>query len=104
VTARPAKRPDGLLTPDHIAASLERAAYRTLRILMEARQTDGLEEIHLSPQVGAGLLEALAWELQQRGIEPRALRPDGLPPKPKEALSGYTEDEGESDSPDRSAP
>ncbi len=53
-------------TSDEIAARLNRAAFRALRILMEVRQTQGLyEEVQASRFLRPGTLDSLATELKE---------------------------------------
>lgn len=69
------------LTEHDVAERLSHAAERTLRILMDVRQTEGdlYEDVKHSRYLLGGLLEALAAELQTWGIEPQVPREDGSP-------------------------
>lgn len=64
---------DRVLTTDEIAARLNRAAFRTLRALMDLRQMDGIREaVVRSRFLQPGTLENLSAELIAWGIEPTA--------------------------------
>jgi hypothetical protein len=64
---------DRVLTTDEIAARLNRAAFRTLRALMDLRQMDGMRnEVVRSRFLHPGTLENLSAELSAWGIEPTA--------------------------------
>ncbi len=67
------------LTEHDVAERLDRAAVRTLRILMDARQIDGLAEQVRGSRYLTNSLAALAAELQEWGVKPQALR-DERPP------------------------
>jgi hypothetical protein len=58
-----------------VAERLARSVERTLRILMDVRQTPGdlLADVKTSRYLPGGLLEALAAELQAWGVEPAEL-------------------------------
>lgn len=84
VVGPPGKRTstDEPLTPHDVAQRLDRAALRVLRIMMEVRQTPGLQEAVLASRYHTNVMDELAAELQRWGIEPFRVR-DGvvyLPP------------------------
>jgi hypothetical protein len=68
----PVKRsnPQEPLTPDDVAERLDRAAMRVLHILMDIRQTDGLQEQVEQSRYLRGSLEALRAEMDRWAIEP----------------------------------
>lgn len=69
------------LTEHDVAERLTHSAERTLRILMDVRQTEGdlFEDVKHSRYLLGGLLEALAAELQTWGVHPQVPREDGRP-------------------------
>lgn len=62
--------PQEPLTPDDVAERLDRAAMRVLHILMDIRQTDGLQEQVEQSRYLRGSLEALRAEMDRWAIEP----------------------------------
>lgn len=60
-----------ILTSEDVAKSLDRAALRVLRILMDVRQQEGLfEPVKGSRFLRPGTLELLAGELATWGVSP----------------------------------
>lgn len=62
------------LTPDDVAERLDRAALRTLRILMDVRQHPDLQEPVKHSRYLTNVLPALAAELETWGFTPQPLR------------------------------
>ncbi len=69
---------DQPLTEHDIAARLDRAAMRVLRILMDARQIDGLMDAIKGSRYLTNTLNGLAAELQAWDVEPMALPADDI--------------------------
>jgi hypothetical protein len=59
------------LTEHDVAERLDKAAFRVLRILMDVRQTPGLLEGVKHSRYTTNVLNLLAAELQEWGVEPR---------------------------------
>lgn len=59
---------DDPLTPDDVAERLVKAAMRTLRVLLDVRQTDGLFDDVKRSRYLRGSLNLLADELREWGV------------------------------------
>lgn len=72
---------DEPLTEHDVAERLAKSVERTLRILMDVRQSPGdlFLDVKTSRYLPGGLLEALAAELRAWGVEPHVPREDGAP-------------------------